>query len=412
MDLCDLRTIRDLLGRHGFHFSKSMGQNFLIDASVPRDIAMSSGADESCGVLEIGPGIGPLTVQLSRLAGKVAAVELDRALLPVLEETLAECDNVQVISGDVLKLDLPALVREQFPGLTPLVCANLPYNITTPVLTALVESGCFSSLTVMIQREVARRICAAPGTADYGAFSVFMGIDVQYDLMLFFPVQIHPDLQHNIRQEHPLFPVRVRFHLHSVMDHRSFHIRYHIRRAPGTFHFSRKRNRIFQPLKTLTLIIALIQGKDKKFSPGPHHPVLRTEIQSPHFHRIPEKLSDIGLVGRQSDLLFFPQGIFFMYGQTEKPHRLLFYRYGIGVHRRGKTHARQFVHCRIKCHHRLDVQLAGMDQVKAEILDIPFQAHFVAVLNALQIQDFFYGEPGAETANMPLLFSNIQKIHV
>ena len=173
MDLCDLRTIRDLLGRHGFHFSKSMGQNFLIDASVPRDIAMSSGADESCGVLEIGPGIGPLTVQLSRLAGKVAAVELDRSLLPVLEETLAECDNVQVISGDVLKLDLSALVREQFPGLTPLVCANLPYNITTPVLTALVEAGCFASLTVMIQREVARRICARPGTGDYGAFSVF-----------------------------------------------------------------------------------------------------------------------------------------------------------------------------------------------------------------------------------------------
>ena len=187
MDLCDLRTIRDLLGRHGFHFSKSMGQNFLIDASVPRDIAMSSGADESCGVLEIGPGIGPLTVQLSRLAGKVAAVELDRSLLPVLKETLAECDNVQVISGDVLKLDLPALVREQFPGLTPLVCANLPYNITTPVLTALVEAGCFSSLTVMIQREVARRICASPGTADYGAFSVFMQYHTEPQLLFDVP---------------------------------------------------------------------------------------------------------------------------------------------------------------------------------------------------------------------------------
>ena len=258
--------------------------------------------------------------------------------------------------------------------------------------------------------------------SDKQAFQLFSGspgntltagrIDVQYDLMLFLPVQIHPDLQHNIRQEHPLFPVRVRFHLHSVMDHRSFHIRYHICRAPGTFHFSRKRNRIFQPLKALALIIALIQGKDKKFSPGPHHPVLRTEIQAPHFHRIPEKFSDIGLVGRQSDLLFFPQSIFFMYGQTEKPHRLLFYRYGIVVHRRGKTHARQFVHCRIKCHHRLDVQLAGMDQVKAEILDIPFQAHFVAVLDALQIQDLLYGESGAETADMPLLFPNIQKIHV
>ena len=169
MDLCNSNDIKALLGRHGFRFSKSMGQNFLIQGWVPRDIADSSGADQTCGVLEIGPGIGPLTVQLAQRAGKVAAVELDRDLLPILAETLSPFDNVTVIPGDAMKLDLAALAAEQFPGLTPVACANLPYNITTPVITALIEAGCFASITVMIQREVAKRICAAPGTA----FSLF-----------------------------------------------------------------------------------------------------------------------------------------------------------------------------------------------------------------------------------------------
>ena len=126
MDLCDLNTIRLLLGRHGFRFSRSMGQNFLIEGWVPRDIAEASGADSGCGVLEIGPGIGPLTVQLARRAGQVAAVELDRALLPILSETLAPCRNVTVIPGDIMKLDLAALVNERLSGLTPIACANLP----------------------------------------------------------------------------------------------------------------------------------------------------------------------------------------------------------------------------------------------------------------------------------------------
>ena len=173
MDLCDIREIKALLARHGFRFSKSMGQNFLIEGWVPQEIAAAAQADGTCGVLEIGPGIGPLTVQLARRAGRVAAVELDRSLLPILGETLAPFDNVSVIPGDVMKLDLPALLEEQLPGLTPIACANLPYNITTPVLTKLLECGRFASITVMIQREVAQRICAAPGTGDYGAFSVF-----------------------------------------------------------------------------------------------------------------------------------------------------------------------------------------------------------------------------------------------
>ena len=173
MNVCDVHEIKALLGRHGFHFSKSMGQNFLIADWVPRRIAEASGVDEGFGVLEIGPGIGPLTVQLSDRAARVAAVELDRSLLPLLAETLAGRDNVEVIPGDILKTDIPALVAQQFPGLRAAVCANLPYNITTPVITALVEAGCFESITVMIQREVARRICACAGTADYGAFSVW-----------------------------------------------------------------------------------------------------------------------------------------------------------------------------------------------------------------------------------------------
>ena len=173
MDLCNIGDIKALLSRHGFRFSKSMGQNFLIEGWVPRDIAEASGAEASAGVLEIGPGIGPLTVQLARRAGKVVSVELDRSLLPILAETLSPYDNVEVVSGDVMKLDLSALVSDTLNGLTPIACANLPYNITTPVITALLEAGCFRTITVMIQREVALRICAAPGTSDYGAFSVF-----------------------------------------------------------------------------------------------------------------------------------------------------------------------------------------------------------------------------------------------
>ena len=173
MDLTDIKTIKALLARHGFHFSKSMGQNFLIADWVPRDIAEAAGLDEGCGVLEIGPGIGPLTVQLAQRAGRVAAIELDRALLPILAETLSDYSNAQVIPGDVMKLDLAALAAEQFPGMAVKACANLPYNITTPVITKLLEAGCFQSITVMIQREVARRICAEPDSADRGAFSLF-----------------------------------------------------------------------------------------------------------------------------------------------------------------------------------------------------------------------------------------------
>ena len=129
--------------------------------------------DRSCGVLEIGPGMGPLTQQLCLRAGKVCAVEVDNRLEPILRETVGEFDNLDILWGDVLKQDIPALVARQFPGLRPMACANLPYYITTPILSALLEADCFDSVTVMVQKEVAQRIAARPGTADYGAFSVF-----------------------------------------------------------------------------------------------------------------------------------------------------------------------------------------------------------------------------------------------
>ena len=187
MNLCDIREIRALLSRHGFRFSKSMGQNFLVAGWVPREIAAASGADGAHGVLEIGPGIGCLTRELCALAGQVVSVELDKALLPVLAETMAGADRFTLIPGDILKLDVPALVDQHFQGLTPLVCANLPYNITTHVLRVLASCGRFEAMTVMIQREVALRLAARPGTGDYGAFTVFMQYYSQPEILFDVP---------------------------------------------------------------------------------------------------------------------------------------------------------------------------------------------------------------------------------
>ena len=151
-----------------------MGQNFLIDPEIPARIAASSEADEHCGVLEIGPGIGPLTAELAQRAGKVVSVELDRSLLPILAETMAAHPNVEIVPGDVMRLDLSALIAEKFQGLRPIVCANLPYNITTPVLTKFVETPAIETVTVLIQKEVAQRLTAPQGSADGGAFSLYL----------------------------------------------------------------------------------------------------------------------------------------------------------------------------------------------------------------------------------------------
>lgn len=174
MELTNSEYIRELLGRHGFHFSKSLGQNFLTAAWVPEDIAAAGVAEGGLGVLEVGPGIGCLTRELSKRAERVVSIELDKALKPVLAETLTDCKNVEVLFGDALKLDLAALAEEKLGGLKKAVCANLPYNVTSPLLTTFIKAGCFDTVTVMIQREVARRICAAPGCPDYGAFGIFV----------------------------------------------------------------------------------------------------------------------------------------------------------------------------------------------------------------------------------------------
>ena len=173
INVCDIQVMKPLLAEHGFHFSKAKGQNFLIASWVPASIAQESGVDEHTGVLEIGPGIGPLTQQLGLRAAKVCAVEVDTRLAPILDKTVGELPNVEILWGDVLKQDIPALVAEKFPGLRPMACANLPYYITTPILSALLEADCFDAVTVMVQKEVAQRIAADPGTGDYGALSVF-----------------------------------------------------------------------------------------------------------------------------------------------------------------------------------------------------------------------------------------------
>lgn len=174
MDLTNIDTLRALLAKHDFRFSKGLGQNFLVRSWVPERILEVSGIDQTQGVLEIGPGVGVLTRQLSANAARVVTVELDKRLLPVLSETLLDCPNVKLIQGDILKCELSQIVSEEFAGLEPVVCANLPYQVTTPILTRLLESGLFSTVTVMVQKEVAQRICAKPRTADYGAFSVFV----------------------------------------------------------------------------------------------------------------------------------------------------------------------------------------------------------------------------------------------
>ena len=158
MDLCNIDTILAVLGRHGFRFSKSLGQIFLTEAWVPARIAESCGVDETSCALEVGPGMGCLTEQLSTRAGQVCSIELDRALFPVLEETLADCHNVEIVQGDVLKCDLAGICREKFGGKPVYACANLPYYITTPAITAMLESKAFSAITVMVQKEVAQRI--------------------------------------------------------------------------------------------------------------------------------------------------------------------------------------------------------------------------------------------------------------
>lgn len=187
MDLCNIDTIRRLLAKHGFRFSKSLGQNFLTASWVPKRIAQCCGAGPADGVLEVGPGIGCLTAELSGVCGKVVSIEIDRALFPVLSETLQSAGNAEVVYGDVLKTDLKALCREKFPGQMVYACANLPYYITTEAIAALLQSGCFAAITVMVQKEVAKRICASSGSAEYSAFTVFVNFYAETEILFEVP---------------------------------------------------------------------------------------------------------------------------------------------------------------------------------------------------------------------------------
>ena len=173
MELSNIGTIKDILGRHGFTFSKSLGQNFLINPSVCPKMAEQSGAKKGVGVIEVGPGIGVLTCQLAERADKVVAIELDKRLLPVLDETLAEYDNIKIINDDILKIDLKELIETEFSGMEVVVCANLPYYITSPVIMKLLEDKLpINALTVMVQKEAAQRICAEVGTRQSGAVTI------------------------------------------------------------------------------------------------------------------------------------------------------------------------------------------------------------------------------------------------
>lgn len=173
LELTDIGTIKALLARHGFHFSKALGQNFIVNPSVCPRMADESGIDSESGVIEIGAGIGVLTAELAKRAKKVVCIELDSKLLPILDETLADFDNIEIINADVLKTDLAALIEEKFGGMPVYVCANLPYYITSPVIMTLLESRLpLKAVTVMVQREAAQRLCAPVGSRLSGAVTV------------------------------------------------------------------------------------------------------------------------------------------------------------------------------------------------------------------------------------------------
>lgn len=171
--LTNISAVREILSRHGFTFSKALGQNFLINPSVCPRMAQAAVTDDNTGILEIGPGIGVLTNELCQRAKKVVAVELDKRLIPVLDETLGEYDNLRVINTDVMELDLKKLIEEEFGGMRVAVCANLPYYITSPILMKLLEDRLpIDSITVMVQKEAALRLCAEEGTRDSSAITL------------------------------------------------------------------------------------------------------------------------------------------------------------------------------------------------------------------------------------------------
>ena len=172
-NLSNISVIRDVLSRHGFSFSKGLGQNFLINPTVCPRMAEMGNAKPGWGIIEIGAGVGVLTAELARRADKVVCIEIDSRLLPVLDEPLAEFDNIKIVNEDVLKVDLHRLIEQEFAGMPVAVCANLPYYITSPIIMNLLEAHLpIASLTVMVQKEAAARLCAEPGSREVGAVSI------------------------------------------------------------------------------------------------------------------------------------------------------------------------------------------------------------------------------------------------
>lgn len=212
MNLADINTIRKFMGE-GFNFKKSMGQNFLINPEVCPRMAKAA-ADKSTGVLEIGPGIGVLTRELSRVAGKVVAIELDNSLKSILPRTLEGCENIEIIFGDAMKMDLAALIKEKLEGYEKIaVCANLPYYITSPIISMLLESRLpIDNITVMVQREAAERICAEVGSRESGAITVMVNyfaeseilFDVDKESFMPPPKVTSSVIKLNVRKEPPI----------------------------------------------------------------------------------------------------------------------------------------------------------------------------------------------------------------
>lgn len=189
MDLCDISTVKRILTRHGFTFSKALGQNFIIDPQVCPAMAESLCADGKTGVIEVGAGVGVLTKELCRVARKVVCIELDTRLLPVLDETLGDCDNLEIVNADIMKTDLHRLIEEKFGDCTCVkVCANLPYYITSPVIMTLLESELdIDEIVVMVQKEAGERLCAQVGTRQAGAVTVAVNYYAQSEILFDVP---------------------------------------------------------------------------------------------------------------------------------------------------------------------------------------------------------------------------------
>lgn len=186
MSLSNPTVLRDIIERYGFEFTKSLGQNFLIDNNIVESLARLSGADKDTAVLEVGPGIGTMTVQLAEMCGELTAVEIDKTLIPILSETLAPYPHARVINEDIMKADINAIC-DSFTKKRIVACANLPYYITTPVIALLLESCRFESLSIMIQKEVGDRLASKPGKGEYGAFTVFVNTYAEVDLAFKIP---------------------------------------------------------------------------------------------------------------------------------------------------------------------------------------------------------------------------------